>query len=225
MASFYLNITGSGQTTADVYGQFTGGEPTYSYSRRVKIYVYSGGSFYNDYYITSDESSGATSTFDWGIGSLQPSTTYTYTATLQYWSGSWTDSSYTDSGSFTTYAPTPTTYSATLMFNERGGTPHYSDRTNTSSTTSVAITTAPAPTKPGFVFLYWHCSEDGNDYAPNTSYNWTGSTYGESYNLVAVWGGATIFDGTNWQDAKPTIYDGTDWDDATPSLYDGTNWK
>lgn len=222
MASFYLNITGSGATYADVYGQFTGGESTYSYSRRAKIYVYQGGSLYNTYYITSDESSGGTSTFDWNIGNLQPSTYYTYTAVLQYWSGSWTDSSYTDSGSFTTQS---TPYTATLMFNERGGTPHYADRTNTSSSVNVPITTAPAPTKAGFVFLYWHCSEDGNDYAPNTSYNWTGSAYGEVYNLVAVWGGATIFDGTNWQDAKPTIYNGTDWDDETPSIYDGTNWE
>lgn len=98
MVSFYVTITPSG-TSAQIYGRFTGGDE--SYDRQRKIIVNIDG--YGSVEVLSTETSGGTNTFSTTITGLTANTSYSWSATLYYsYYGSWTATSYSDSGSFTT---------------------------------------------------------------------------------------------------------------------------
>ena len=109
MARFSVSIESTGNTTAELYGSFSGGASDYSYQRYIRVSIDGYGSF--DVY--SIESNGGENTFadldNYGnvvphkITGLSPGTTYSWTATLYYRvPGGWQASTYTDSGSFVT---------------------------------------------------------------------------------------------------------------------------
>lgn len=99
MARFSVSIESTGNTTAELYGTFSGGDNSYSYQRYIRVSIDGYGSF--DVY--SDETSGGENTFTDSITDLSPGTTYSWTATLYVRvPGGWDATSYTDSGAFTT---------------------------------------------------------------------------------------------------------------------------
>lgn len=214
---YFVSIVERSDTAADVFGQFTGGASTYAYSRRLKIDLYIGSSYDDTVYVISQESSGPDSTFIGTINGLTPSTTYSYTATLQYWSGTWVDHpSYVTSGSFTTDDPT-IYYYATLTFDSNGGTPTYSDVSGANTVPAVTLTMRPAPTKSGYFFDGWVCTEDGEIYKASSSYTFRATTGGTTYHMTAQWSmwkkyTPTIFN-VSWKNYKPTIWNGSDWVD------------
>lgn len=109
MASLSVSISSTGNTTAELYGTFTGGQSSYAYQRYIRVTINGFGSF--DVY--SIETSGGENTFavlddrgnvvPYSITGLSPGTTYTWSATLYYRvTGGWDASTYSDSGSFVT---------------------------------------------------------------------------------------------------------------------------
>lgn len=99
MASLSVSISSTGNTTAELYGSFSGGASDYSYQRYIRVTINGFGSF--DVY--SAEYSGGENTFTKSISGLSPGTTYTWSATLYYRvPGGWSASTYSDSGSFVT---------------------------------------------------------------------------------------------------------------------------
>ena len=109
MARLSVSIEATGNTTAELYGSFSGGASDYSYQRYIRVSIDGYGSF--DVY--SIESNGGENTFadldnygnvvPYEITDLSPGTTYSWTATLYYRApGGWEASTYTDSGAFTT---------------------------------------------------------------------------------------------------------------------------
>ena len=109
MARLSVSIEATGNTTAELYGSFSGGASDYLYQRYIRVFINGYGSF--DVY--SIESNGGENTFadldsygnvvPYKITGLSPGTTYSWTATLYYRApGGWNASTYTDSGSFVT---------------------------------------------------------------------------------------------------------------------------
>lgn len=99
MASLSVSISSTGNTTAELYGSFSGGASDYSYQRYIRVTIDGFGSF--DVY--SAEYSGGENTFTKSISGLSPGTTYTWSATLYYRvPGGWSPSTYSDSDSFVT---------------------------------------------------------------------------------------------------------------------------
>lgn len=99
MASLSVSISSTGNTTAELYGTFTGGQSSYAYQRYIRVSIDGYGSF--DVY--SAEDSGGENTFAHSISGLSPGTTYSWSATLYYRvTGGWDASTYTDNGSFVT---------------------------------------------------------------------------------------------------------------------------
>lgn len=105
MASFSCDITSYGQTAAYISATFTGGDANYSRYRYIKVTI--GGQELA--LIRSTTQGGANSSFGSTTGGLSPGTTYYYTAVLCYddGQGNIVETSYTDSGYFTTDSPPP----------------------------------------------------------------------------------------------------------------------
>lgn len=109
MARLSVSISSTGNTTAELYGSFSGGASDYSYQRYIEVTINGFGSFK----VYSIEDSGGDNTFadldsrgnviPYSITGLSPGTTYTWSATLYYRApGGWSASTYSDSGSFVT---------------------------------------------------------------------------------------------------------------------------
>ena len=100
MASFSVSVTATGSTTATLNGTFYGD----SYHDRARA-IYVTGILGYGYYLTSNEDSGANNTFTDSFDGLTPGKTYEWEAVLCYWDTDlkqWKETSYSDSGSFTT---------------------------------------------------------------------------------------------------------------------------
>ena len=100
MASFSVSVTATGSTTAVLNGTFYGD----SYHDRARA-IYVTGILGYGYYLTSNEDSGANNTFTDSFDGLTPGKTYDWEAVLCYWDtnlNQWVETSYSDSGSFTT---------------------------------------------------------------------------------------------------------------------------
>lgn len=109
MARLSISIESTGNTTAELYGTFSGGASDYSYQRYIQVTINGYGSFK----VYSIEDSGGDNTFadldsrgnviPYSITDLSPGTTYSWSATLYYRvTGGWAASTYSDSGSFVT---------------------------------------------------------------------------------------------------------------------------
>lgn len=98
MATLRVSITTKSQTTATLTATFTGGASDYKYARALAI----SGIYSYTFYLESEETSGGSNTWSTTLTDLEPGTTYNWDAVLCYWSGSWTESTYSRSGSFTT---------------------------------------------------------------------------------------------------------------------------
>ena len=98
MATLRVSITPKTQTSATLTATFTGGATDYKYSRALAI----SGIYNYTFYVESKETSGGSNTWSTTITDLEPGTTYNWTAVLCYWSGVWTETTYSKSGSFTT---------------------------------------------------------------------------------------------------------------------------
>lgn len=99
MARLSVSISSTGNTTAELYGTFTGGSSDYAYQRFIRVSI--DGYGYFDVY--SAEYSGGENTFTYSISGLSPGTTYSWTAQLYVRvTGGWGSTSYTSSGTFAT---------------------------------------------------------------------------------------------------------------------------
>lgn len=147
---------------------------------------------------------------------------YSYSSTL----------SYTNTGSASTVylrveaQQTSTTYYATLVFDDNGGSGGpgsvTGSITGTSSTVTIQIPYT-TPTKAGYSFLYWQLSYSTGTsiYYPGGSASVVGSPYGTSYTLVAVWEAkpvykATLVFNTNGGSGGPGSVTGTSETTAVP---------
>ena len=102
MANFWCDITPTGTTTAHIDAEFTGGDASYTRYRYLKVTI--GG--VERALIYSTTQGGADSTFSSDTAGLLAGTTYSWTAVLCYEDadGDILETTYTDSGSFTTDA-------------------------------------------------------------------------------------------------------------------------
>lgn len=102
--AFSAGFRNIGETDADFYADFTGGDASFSGYRYVRLDVAG-----DTYQIRSNRAGGASSSFDETITGLEPGTRYSWEAQLGYNDGTgmtWLD--IYDSGSFTTDEPAVT---------------------------------------------------------------------------------------------------------------------
>lgn len=227
MANFFCAIYATSYDEAYLDGYFTGGDSSYSRYRYIKLTL--NGSVQ---YIRSDAQGGSESDFSAYL-SVSPSTTYSWTARLCYEdSGVIIETSYTQSGSFTTPAQTYDIY-ATITYDANGGTggpgtQYLSGETTSSSGANISFTIpSSVPTRSGYTFAGW-LFPSGYTWQPGDSTVIWATPSGRSYTAVAQWtqGGAKIYidSGTSWVEYHAYIDNGSGWDAVTPSIDDGTNW-
>jgi len=99
MATFSCSFSSITDTTAKFTAEFEGGDSSYTRARYIDLVIEDVGSWR----ITSSNTGGSDSSFSKTISGLDPDTTYYWDATMLYIAnGEYVETSYTDSGSFTT---------------------------------------------------------------------------------------------------------------------------
>lgn len=198
MASLWVTITPDPNdgTKATVSGEFSGGDESYAYARRIRVSITGVG----DYYFTSPQTSGGYNTFSGVITGLSPGTFYSWFAWLQYRvTGGFGGDSFEQNGNFTTASvspPQPTqTYYAYINFNATGGSgapaTQYGNESNNNGYVNFYLPST-VPVKNGFVFAGWTLNSDGSGtlYAAGSKivlYSGATSYPGTGYTLYAVW--------------------------------------
>ena len=160
----------------------------------------------------------------------------TYTVYLYYSSSGSGAGTSAGSVSITTQGspPSPTyTITATVNFDAAGGlvsptsiTEKGYGRPNPYGTLSIDF---PAPTRDGYMFLYWLLDGYTTHWPAGASDIYATSS-GETYTARAQWkkqtvGKAFIGDGGVWKQAVPYIGDGGVWKPISESIGDGGTWK
>lgn len=233
MATFTLTIT-PGVTTAQVYGLLTGGDPLYEDYRCIDLYI--DGTPYSE--IWSNEQGGASNTFSDTLQGLDPSTTYSYQATLCYRdtpNGPWIPSSLVESGTFTTQAAPPISINSFTVTQQAAGSNtadfHFTlsragsfyviaeggtliDQDSISSANVSGSITLPFGTH---TLTLWVQASDSTTDTATVTVTMRAAT------------GPYIYctkDGVeDWYPATPYIYDGNDWVPATAYIYTSGGWE
>lgn len=193
MAQFACQINVTGLTTATLTGVFTGGDAGYTGYRRLDVTVNILGSGSGTFQVLSDSAGGGTSTFNQNFTGIPLGATVSWTATVQYQvSGSWYDTDYSESGSFTMPSPsytvsdiTETSARVVITDNEYGCDIRVYIRENYDGSAAVVNEWIGAvPSGEGKVYSGL---EPGTEYLVNVSYNTEQSADG------AAWIGAQTF--------------------------------
>ncbi len=239
MANLWVTITPDPNdgTKATVSGEFSGGDSSYSYAKRIRVSVTGAG----EYYFTSPQTSGGYNTFSGVITGLTPGTFYSWFAWLQVMRpGGFGGDSFEQNGNFTTSntAPQPPTqtYYAQIAFNANGGS-------GAPATQSVSQQNAnpyvefyipyTTPTRPGYVFGGWTLNgTTGQVYPAGAKITVYGHNYppGPTHTLYAYWtqdtsGGMWLFENNRWAKGAPWIYTGNRWVKGITWLYTNGIWK
>lgn len=196
MANLWVTITPDPNdgTKATVSGEFSGGDSSYSYAKRIRVSVTGAG----EYYFTSPQTSGGYNTFSGVITGLTPGTFYSWFAWLQVMRpGGFGGDSFEQNGNFTTANTTPQpptqTYYAQLAFDANGGTGAPAAQSGSKQNVNpyvdfvIPYTT---PTRPGYVFGGWTLNgTTGTIYPAGATISVYGYNYspGPTHTLYAVW--------------------------------------
>lgn len=239
MANLWVTITPDPNdgTKATVSGEFSGGDSSYSYAKRIRVSVTGAG----EYYFTSPQTSGGYNTFSGVITGLTPGTSYSWFAWLQVMRpGGFGGDSFEQNGNFTTANATPQpptqTYYAQIAFNANGGS-------GAPATQSVSQQNAnpyvefyipyTTPTRPGYVFGGWTLGgTTGQVYPAGAKITVYGHNYppGPTHTLYAYWtqdtsGGMWLFENNRWAKGAPWIYTGGRWVKGILWLCTNGIWK
>lgn len=239
MANLWVTITPDPNdgTKATVSGEFSGGDSSYSYAKRIRVSVTGAG----EYYFTSPQTSGGYNTFSGVITGLTPGTSYSWFAWLQVMRpGGFGGDSFEQNGNFTTAntAPQPPTqtYYAQIAFNANGGS-------GAPATQSVSQQNAnpyvefyipyTTPTRPGYVFGGWTLNgTTGQVYPAGAKITVYGHNYppGPTHTLYAYWtqdtsGGMWLFENNRWAKGAPWFYTGNRWVKGLTWLCTNGIWK
>lgn len=196
MASLWVTITPDPNdgTKATVSGEFSGGDSSYSYAKRIRVSVTGAG----EYYFTSPQTSGGYNTFSGTITGLTPGTFYPWFAWLQVMRpGGFGGDSFEQNGNFTTSNTTPQpsmqTYYAQLAYNANGSTgapaTQSGSKQNVNPYVDFAISPI-TPTRPGYIFGGWTLDgTTGTIYPAGATISVYGYNYspGPTHTLYAVW--------------------------------------
>lgn len=196
MTNLFVTITPDPNdgTKAIVSGEFSGGDSSYSYAKRIRVSVTGAG----EYYFTSPQTSGGYNTFSGVITGLTPGTFYSWFAWLQVMRpGGFGGDSFEQNGNFTTANTTPQppiqTYYAQLAFDANGGTGAPAAQSGSKQNVNpyvdfvIPYTT---PTRPGYVFGGWTLNgTTGTIYPAGATISVYGYNYspGPTHTLYAVW--------------------------------------
>lgn len=239
MANLWVTITPDPNdgTKATVSGEFSGGDSSYSYAKRIRVSVTGAG----EYYFTSPQTSGGYNTFSGVITGLTPGTSYSWFAWLQVMRpGGFGGDSFEQNGNFTTAntAPQPPTqtYYAQIAFNANGGSgaPATQNVSQQSATPYVEFYIPYAtPTKAGYVFGGWTLGgTTGQVYPAGAKITVYGHNYppGPTHTLYAYWtqdtsGSMWLFENNRWAKGAPWIYTGGRWVKGITWLYTNGIWK
>ena len=224
-------------TKATVSGEFSGGDSSYSYAKRIRVTVTGAG----EYYFTSPQTSGGYNTFSGVITGLTPGTSYSWFAWLQVMRpGGFGGDSFEQNGNFTTAntAPQPPaqTYYAQIAFNANGGSGAPATQSvSQQSTTSYVEFYIPyaTPTKAGYVFGGWTLNgTTGQVYPAGAKITVYGHNYppGPTHTLYAYWtqdtsGSVWLYASNRWVKGVPWIYTGGRWAKGIPWLCTNGIWK
>lgn len=239
MANLWVTITPDPNdgTKATVSGEFSGGDSSYSYAKRIRVSVTGAG----EYYFTSPQTSGGYNTFSGVITGLTPGTFYSWFAWLQVMQpGGFGGDSFEQNGNFTTSNATPQpptqTYYAQIAFNANGGS-------GAPATQSVSQQNAnpyvefyipyTTPTRPGYVFGGWTLNgTTGQVYPAGAKITVYGHNYppGPTHTLYAYWtqdtsGGMWLYENNRWAKGAPWIYTGNRWVKGITWLCTNGIWK
>lgn len=239
MANLWVTITPDPNdgTKATVSGEFSGGDSSYSYAKRIRVSVTGAG----EYYFTSPQTSGGYNTFSGVITGLTPGTFYSWFAWLQVMQpGGFGGDSFEQNGNFTTANATPQpptqTYYAQIAFNANGGS-------GAPATQSVSQQNAnpyvefyipyTTPTRPGYVFGGWTLNgTTGQVYPAGAKITVYGHNYppGPTHTLYAYWtqdtsGGMWLYENNRWAKGAPWIYTGNRWVKGITRLCTNGIWK
>lgn len=198
MANFWATITPDPNdgTKVHVSAEFSGGDESYSYDKRIFVRLVGAG----DYYFYSPQQSGGYNTFSGEITGLTPGTTYTWFVWLQVRvTGGYGNNSNETRGNVTTASvlpPQPTqTYYAYIAFNAMGGSgapaTQYGNESNDNGYVNFYLPST-VPKKSGYVFAGWSLNSDGSGtlYAAGSKivlYSGATAYPGTGYTLYAVW--------------------------------------
>lgn len=221
MANLWVAITPDPNdgTKATVSGEFSGGDSSYSYAKRIRVSVTGAG----EYYFTSPQTSGGYNTFSGVITGLTPGTSYSWFAWLQVMQpGGFGGDSFEQNGNFTTTPPVAQTYYAQIAFNANGGSGAPATQSvSQQSTTSYVEFYIPytTPTRPGYVFGGWTLNgTTGQVYPAGAKITVYGHNYppGLTHTLYAYWtqdtsGGMWLYQNNRWAKGAPWIYTGSRW--------------
>lgn len=239
MANLWVTITPDPNdgTKATVSGEFSGGDSSYSYAKRIRVSVTGAG----EYYFTSPQTSGGYNTFSGVITGLTPGTSYSWFAWLQVMRpGGFGGDSFEQNGNFTTAntAPQPPTqtYYAQIAFNANGGSGAPATQNVSQQNANpyvefyIPYTT---PTRPGYVFGGWTLNgTTGQVYPAGAKITVYGHNYppGPTHTLYAYWtqdtsGGMWLFENNRWAKGAPWIYTGGRWVKGFSWLCTNSIWK
>lgn len=245
MASLWVTITPDPNdgTKATVSGEFSGGDSSYSYAKRIRVSVTGAG----EYYFTSPQTSGGYNTFSGTITGLTPGTFYPWFAWLQVMRpGGFGGDSFEQNGNFTTSnttpQPPPQTYYAQLKFDANKGSNAPAtisgSEVNTQPYVRIAIP-AVTPTRAGYVFSGWTFDQAGTGQVyiygdPNYGHvDLYGYNYspGPTHTLYAKW--TQDMSGSAWLSPYGTGYNrgimwmySNYWRKGIPWIcMGGTTWK
>ena len=239
MANLWVTITPDPNdgTKATVSGEFSGGDSSYSYAKRIRVSVTGAG----EYYFTSPQTSGGYNTFSGVITGLTPGTSYSWFAWLQVMRpGGFGGDSFEQNGNFTTAntAPQPPaqTYYAQIAFNANGGSGAPATQSvSQQSTTSYVEFYIPyaTPTKVGYVFGGWTLNgTTGQVYPAGAKITVYGHNYppGPTHTLYAYWtqdtsGSVCLYASNRWVKGVPWVYTGGRWAKGIPWLCTNGIWK
>lgn len=235
MANLWVTITPDPNvgTKATVSGEFSGGDSSYSYAKRIRVSVTGAG----EYYFTSPQTSGGYNTFSGVITGLTPGTSYSWFAWLQVMRpGGFGGDSFEQNGSFTTAPPAAQTYYAQIAFNANGGSGAPATQSVLQqSTTSYVEFYIPytTPTRPGYIFGGWTLNgTTGQVYPAGAKITVYGHNYppGPTHTLYAYWtqdtsGGMWLYASNRWAKGVPWIYTGNRWVKGITWLCTNGIWK